>query len=129
MRKVHLITTALGATVLAIGVAQAGPMGAGPTSGMGAPPTTQPSGATGMNGTADQNVSTDTCGDNAATRIPCTHHDTKAKAKAKTKGAASADTNGANANAKTGTAASGSATPATPATPATHAIPPSDTPH
>jgi hypothetical protein len=51
----------------------------------------------GVNGFNNQNVNTDTCGDNAATRIPCTRHDTKAKAKAKTRGAASAE--GANAAA------------------------------
>ncbi|HEY1415606.1 MAG TPA: hypothetical protein VGF42_06940 [Caulobacteraceae bacterium] len=126
MRKVHLITTALGATVLAIGVAQAGPMGGGPTSGMGAPPAQQsPSGPMGVNGAADQNANTDTCGDNTATRIPCTHHATKAKAK--TKGAASADTSGANANAdaKTGAAASASA----PGAAATTNPPSGDSPH
>lgn len=96
MRKVQLITTVLGAAVLAIGVAQAGPMGGGPGGGMGmAPVPAPPSGPMGVNGFNNQNVNTDTCGDNAATRIPCTHHDTKAKAK--TKGAASAE--GANAAA------------------------------
>lgn len=138
MRKIHLLTTVLGAAVLVFGVANAGP-GGGMSGGMGAGVQSTPTGGMagqpeGMSPTAGQNASTDTCGDNTATRIPCTTH--KDKAKAKTKGAAAADTSGANANAKTkskakadpnaaGVSGSADTSASTTTTPAT----PPDSPH
>ncbi len=126
MRTVQLIATVLGASALAIGVAQAGPMGGGGGMGM-SPGATPASGPMGVNGMNNQNAGTDTCGDNTATRIPCTHHDSKAKAKAKTKGAASAE--GANASATTGAAANVPGAGANGSAGSTTSATPGDTPH
>jgi hypothetical protein len=104
MRKLHLAATAVGTAVLVFGAANAGPGGGMGMQGMpGNTPSSNMPGQPGAFPTTGQ--STDTCGDNSATRIPCPTHKDKANTKAKSKGAASADTSGANASAKTGAAA------------------------
>jgi hypothetical protein len=128
MRTVQLITTALGAATLIFSVAQAGPMGGGPSSGMGAPPSPASPSAS-VSGTSSQDVSADTCNDNAATRIPCAHHD-KAKAKSKAKAAASADTSGTNASTSGAAKAdTGPAAASTNASPSATTTTPPDSPH
>jgi hypothetical protein len=94
-----------------------------------APAATPPSGPMGVNGMNNQNAGTDTCGDNTATRIPCTHHDTQAqaKAKAKTKGAASVQ--GANASATTGAGANVPGAGMNGSAGSTTSTTPGDTPH